>query len=247
LSENPLLPHRKLRELHSLMLRCRELERKQKSRSSAREALLAATSIHLLPGDLLSPSPADQTAEQLAPEARKPGTSGGLTALSSLGARLPLCAAVARGLQAAGSQTAGTDGLVLAFTQAGVTEPGWKASLEWAQQSQLPLLLVCADATGGARSRSGKRREPALDFASIGPFAKRLNLPVLTVDGEDAVAVYRVMQESVLRARLGGGPAVLWAVLTPLSGAAPKMPRARQPIARLERYMAERNISFGGK
>jgi pyruvate dehydrogenase E1 component alpha subunit len=229
------------------MLHCRELERKQKSRSSAREALLAATSIHLLPGDLLSASPTDQTAGQLAPEARKPGTSGSLTAVSPLDARLPLCAAAARGLQAAGSQTTGTDGLVLSFTQAGVTEPGWKAALEWAQQSLLPLLLVCADATGGARSRKVKGREPALDFASISPFAKRLNLPVLTVDGEDAVAVYRVMQESVLRARLGGGPAVLWAVMTPLSGAAPKMPRSRQPIARLESYMAERKISFGRK
>jgi pyruvate dehydrogenase E1 component alpha subunit len=247
LSENPLLPHNKLRALHSLMLRCRELERKQKSRSFAREALLAATSIHLLPGDLLSASPADQTSGQLAPEARKPSTGGSLIAVSSLNARLPLCAAAARGLQAAGPQPAGTDGVVLAFAQAGATEPGWRASLEWAQQSQLPLLLVCADATGGARSRSAKRKEPALDFATISRFAKRLELPVLTVDGEDAVAIYRVMQESVLRARLGGGPAVLWAVMTPLNGAAPKMPRSSQPIARLESYMAERNISFAGK
>jgi hypothetical protein len=247
LSENPLLPHRKLRELRALMLRCRELERKQKFRSFAREALLAATSIHLLPGDLLSASPSDQVADKLAPEARKPGASGNLTAVSSLSARLPLCAAAARGLQAAGSQAAGTDGIVLAFTRAGAAESGWQASLEWAQQSSLPLLLVCADATGGIRSRSGKRKEPRLDFASISRLAKRLNLPVMPIDGEDAVAVYRVMQESVLRARLGGGPAVLWAVMTPLSGAAPKLPRASQPIARLESYMAERNISFAVK
>jgi pyruvate dehydrogenase E1 component alpha subunit len=240
LSENPLLPHRKLRELHSLMLSCRKIERKQKSRSSAREALLAATSIHLLPGDLLSVSPADHAAGQLAPGARKPSMSGSLIAASSLSGRLPLCAAAARGLQAAG-----TDGVVLAFTQAGVPEPGWQASLEWAQQSQLPLLLACADATGGAHSRSVKRPEPALDFATISRFAKRLKLPVLTVDGEDAVAVYRVMQESVLRARLGGGPAVLWAVMTPLNGAASKMPRSSQPIARLQSYLAARNIPFG--
>ncbi len=240
MSENPLLPHRKLRELHSLMLRCRKLELKEKSRRSAHEALLAATSIHLQPGDLLSASPKDQVTAQLAPGARKPSTSGSLIAVASLSARLPLCAAAARGLQAAG-----TDGVVLAFAQAGVTEYGWQASLEWAQQSQLPLLLVCADATDGGRSRSGRRPAPALDFATISRFAKRLKLPVLTVDGEDAVAVYRVMQESVLRARLGGGPAVLWAVMTPLNGEAPKMPRSRQPIARLESYLTERNISFG--
>lgn len=239
MSENPLLPHRKLRELHSLMLRCRELERKDKSRNSAREALLAATSIHLLPGDLLSASTADQVSVQLAPEGKKPSKSGSLIATAALSTRLPLCAAAARGLQAAG-----TDGIVLAFTQAGAAEPGWQAALEWAQQSQLPLLVACSDATGGAASRSGKLREPALDFATISKFAKRVKLPVLTVDGEDAVAVYRVMQESVLRARFGGGPAVLWAVMTPLNGAAPKLPRSSQPVARLESYLAARDIPF---
>ncbi len=239
MSENPLLPHRQLRELHTLMLRCRELERKDKSRSSAREALLAATSIHLLAGDLLSASPKDQTAGHLAPVRRKPSQSGSLIATAALSARLPLCAAAARGLQAAG-----TEGLVLAFTQAGTAEPGWQAALEWAQQSQLPLLVACADATGGTLSRSGKRGEPAIDFAAMSKFAKRVKLPVLTVDGEDAVAVYRVMQESVLRARFGDGPAVLWAVMTPLHAASPKLPRSSQPVSRLESYLAARGIPF---
>ncbi len=239
MSENPLLPHRKLRELHSLMLRCRELERKDKSRNSAREALLAATSIHLLPGDLLSSNTADQVAGQLAPEGKKPSKSGNLIATAGLSTRLPFCAAAARGLQAAG-----TDGIVLAFTQAGAAEPGWQAALEWAQQSQLPLIMACSDATGGAPLRSTKRGERALDYAAMSPFAKRVKLPVLTVDGEDAVAVYRVMQESVLRARFGGGPAVLWAVMTQVHTASPKIPRASQPIARLESYLAARSISF---
>ncbi len=233
MSENPLLPHSKLRELYALMLRCRELERKQKP-GAASEALLAATSIHLLPGDLLS---GHQIADQLAPAAKKPNvnsTVGG----TSLDGRLSLCAAAARGLQAAG-----TDGLVLAFALAGGAEPGWTAALEWAQQSQLPLLLACADATGGSASRSGKRAEPALDYAAVSRLAKRVKLPVLTVDGEDAVAVYRVMQESVLRARLGGGPAVLWAVMTPTNSVG-KMPRSSMPIARLRQYMAVRKISF---
>jgi hypothetical protein len=72
-------------------------------------------------------------------------------------------------------------------------------------------------------------------------FAKRMKLPVLTVDGEDAVAVYRVMQESVLRARQGGGPSVLWAVMTPSRSLA-AMPPSSQPIARLRSYLAARKI-----
>ena len=222
------------------MLRCRDLARKQKPRSFAHEALLAATSIHLLPGDLLSATQADLIAEHLAPAAKKTGRGDSLFATHSLNMRLSLCAAAARGLQASGM-----DGVVLAYAQAGVGEPGWQAAIEWAQESQLPLLLACADASGGTRARAGKHREPALDFATMSRFAKRMKLPVLTVDGEDAVAVYRVMQESILRARHGGGPAVLWAVMTPLSAAAPTMPRSRQPIARLENYLAARNIPFG--
>jgi len=237
LSENPLLPHRKLRELHALMLRCRALERKQKSDGSTREALLAATLMQLLPGDLLSASEGDAAAGQLAPAAKKPGI-GSVVGGAAIEARLPLGAAAARGLQAAG-----TDGLVLAFARAGGSEPGWAHALGWAQEAQLPLILACADATNGARSRSVKRQEPGLDFASMSRLAKRLKLPVLTVDGEDAVAVYRVMQESVLRARQGGGPAVLWAVMTPTKSLA-AMPASSQPIARLRSYLSARKISL---
>ncbi len=239
MSENPLLPHSKLRELHALMLQCRALERKQKSSGSAREALLAATSIHLLPGDLLSPRGGDGVAATLAPAAKKYRATGSLIDASSLDARLHLCAATARGLQAAGA-----DGVVLAFVRAGDAEPGWKAALEWAQQSQLPLVVACVDATGGVAARSSRRAEPVLDFAAISRFSRRMKLPVLTVDGEDAVAVYRVMQESVLRARLGGGPALVWGVMTP-TREAQKMRRSSQPIARLEKYMTARKIPLG--
>ena len=238
MSENPLLPHSKLRELHTLMVRCRSLERKQTSRGSVREALLAATSIHLLPGDLLSGDAGDRVIEALAPEGKHQRPAGSLIGGESLGGRLPICAAAARGLQAADG-----DGVVLAFARAGGSERGWMEALEWAQQSQLPLLLACSDATNGAASGSRKRAEPTIDFSSMSRFAKRQHLPVLTVDGEDAVAVYRVMQESVLRARQGGGPSVLWAVMTPSRSLA-KLPRSSQPIVRLRSYLAARKISL---
>ncbi len=238
MSENPLLPHSKLRELHALMVRCRSLERKQTSRGSVREALLAATLIHLLPGDLLSGGAGDRVVEALAPEGKHQRPAGSLIGGGDLGARLPVCAAAARGLQAAGN-----DGVVLAFSRAGGSERGWMEALEWAQQSQLPLLLACSDATNGAASGSRKSADPAIDFSTMSRFAKRHHLPVLTVDGEDAVAVYRVMQESVLRARQGGGPSVLWAVMTPSRSLA-TMPRSGQPIARLLSYLAARKISL---
>jgi pyruvate dehydrogenase E1 component alpha subunit len=237
LSENPLLPHSKLRELHALMVRTRVLERKHPTPGSPREALLAATLIQLLPGDLLSGSASDHTIEALAPAGKEERPAGSLLGASSVESRLQLCAAAARGLQAAG------DGVLLAFARVGALEHGWVAALEWAQTAKLPLLLACADSTNAAASASKKRAQPAIDFATISLLAKRLKLAVLTVDGEDAVAVYRVMQESVLRARQGGGPSVIWAVMTPTRSIA-TMPASSQPIARLRGYLAARKIKL---
>lgn len=234
--ENPLLPHRKLRELYALMLRIRDLERKQKS-ATAREALLGATTMQLQPGDLLAPAALDLTAAQLAPasrssEPKRPSTTGLLATLADQ--RLPQAAAAAKALQCSGN-----DALVLALTHAGAPEPGWQAALDWAQTAQLPLLLACADLSRSRQARAHSQRE-TLDYAALSRFARRNKLAVLTVDGEDAVAVYRVMQESVLRARNGGGPAVLWAIMSP-SG---KLPRSAQPITRLRTYLNARAISL---
>jgi pyruvate dehydrogenase E1 component alpha subunit len=226
LPENPLLPNRKLRELYALIERCRDLDRRR-PHAAAREALLAATTMQLLPGDLLLAEPGDRTAAALAPKPKSTAPNPSATLPAQ---RLPLAAAMARGLQAAAAE-----GLVLAFTRAGAAEPGWAAALEWAHTARLPLLLACVDATGGATGRAS--RQPRLTWPNMQRLAKKLRLPVFAVDGEDAVAVYRVMQESVMRARAGGGPAVLWAVLSPQ-----RPPRSHLPLARLQSYLAARHI-----
>jgi pyruvate dehydrogenase E1 component alpha subunit len=227
LPENPLLPNRKLRELYALIERCRALDRRR-PHPTAREALLAATTLQLLPGDLLLAEAGDRTVAALAPKPKSvtPTPSATLPA-----PRLPLAAAMAHGLQAAGA-----GGLVLAFAHAGASEPGWAGALEWAHEAKLPLLLACADSTGGASSNRASK-DPPLNWLNMQRLAKKLHLPVFAVDGEDAVAVYRVMQESVLRARAGGGPAVFWAVLSPQRPA-----RADLPLARLRSYLAARRI-----
>jgi len=227
------------------MLKSRALEKGQRGRRGAREALLAATAMQLLPGDLLCSTVEDTTVAELAPAAlpgrseKKPGKKKGYVA-PRLSTRLTACAAMARGLQAAG-----TEGIVLAFASAGEAEPGWAEALAWAQAEQLQLLLACNDATGGAAMRRGRKSaETKLTWTAMNRLAARLYLPILAVDGEDAVAVYRVMQESVIRARSGGGPAVIWAVTTPPSET---LSRSRTPIARLESYLAVRKIKLSKK
>jgi hypothetical protein len=236
LPENPLLPNRRLKELLELMRRCNTLDRR--SKRPAREALLAATAIHLQAGDLLSAEASDTTAVAIAPPQKtnplvtwdaviEPDTKVALPKVS----RLALNAAMAQGLRASG-----TGGIVLALATTDTPEAGWADALTYAQRARVPLLLAVAD-TGRA-----SRAANALTFQAVTAFAKKLQLPVLPVDGEDAVAIYRVMQECTLRARLGEGPAVIWGILTPQNKNGGKLPRSAQPIVRMESYLSARGL-----
>ena len=231
MSENPLLPHRKLSELYLLMLRCRDLERRRRvAKSGTREAFLAAATMQLLPGDLLCGEADDSTAETLAPVGKTGKTPGSL--LTDIKSRLTICAGAARGMTASA-----TDGLVLALTRAGAPETGWQETVTWAHNEKLPLVVLCEDAVNGGSSKS----RDVLTWAAMDTFARKLRLAILAVDGEDAVAVYRVMQESVIRARTGGGPAVIWAVTSPK---AKTLTRNQQPIARMQSYLRVRKIAL---
>jgi len=230
------------------MLRCRELEQKQqraqknsiKHPQSAREAILAATSIHLLPGDHIFPAPGDLVAPQLEPAPKTAAKSKSKFTPPEPAppspdlSRFALAAATAHGLK-----SAGTDSLVLAYARSGAAEPDWQAALEWAQRNQFPLIVAVTDTTGAKKPAA---KTDTLNWHALSRFAHRTKLPVLTVDGEDAVAVYRAMQESVIRARFAGGPAILWGLLTPLTATSPTLPRNQQPIIRLNQYLKVRKI-----
>jgi TPP-dependent pyruvate/acetoin dehydrogenase alpha subunit len=61
----------------------------------------------------------------------------------------------------------------------------------------------------------------------------RGTLPVIRVDGSDAVALYRVAHESIMRAREGGGATIMECVADD---------DARDPLAMLERYLAGKEL-----
>ena len=146
---------------------------------------------------------------------------------------------------AAAVRATGTYRLALVHVRAGVAEPDWSAALEWAQTRLLPLIFVVADSRGpGAFRASAGSSEDVLSWAPVEHVARKLKLPVLSVDGEDAVAVYRVMQESVIRARAGGGPAILWAMLPGAKDLAAGRSSTLEPVARLQRYLRRRKIAL---
>jgi pyruvate dehydrogenase E1 component alpha subunit len=77
------------------------------------------------------------------------------------------------------------------------------------------------------------------DDAAYAPLLKAVSLltrsggfPGVIVDGQDVVAVWRVAQESVHRARNGGGPTLIDC----------RMDAARDPLAHMEHYLRKRNL-----
>jgi hypothetical protein len=226
LADNPLLPQNRLRELHALIGRVRAMDRRRGA--GAREALVAATTIHLSAGDLVSGGAGDRTLLEIAPKSAAGEEAHDVPA----NLRLPLCAGAARGMQ-----TAGTDRVAVCFAEAGTPETGWGDALRWAHRDRLPLLLVVADDGTRANRRGSARNGPALSWAELTKLARGMHLPHFPVDGEDAVAVYRVVQETAARARSGGGPSVIWAMLS-----AERLTPRHQPLRRLEQYMAARAI-----
>jgi len=209
------------------MHRIRAADRRRSK--SAREALLAATLIHLSTGDLVSGRADDATLRAVAPKSKAGDDAHDVP--QSL--RVPLCVGAARGMQ-----TAGTDRIAVAFTGAGAPETGWADALRWAHRDRLPFLFIVAD-SGTRSNKNSSRPVPQLVWSELTKLAHSLHLPHFPVDGEDAVAVYRVMQETSARARSGGGPSVIWAVLS-----AERLTPRQQPLKRLGAYMAARGITL---
>lgn len=241
MAENPLLPNRKLQELHALMARARFMS-KAPAASPHFEALLAATLMHVESGDYVSTPPEALLPTLLAAERtfvptrkKKSAPTGPETPLPAT-QRLAAAAGLARGLKLAKS-----DRIAVTYHDAGAatarTEPGWAEALTYTQAADVPLVTIFADATGGARIANPR----AISWPAMFKLTGKLKLPILTVDGEDAVALYRAMQECSLRARSIGSPSIIWAVLTPAAQVR-SLKRSQLPLARLESYLKTRNI-----
>lgn len=140
----------------------------------------------------------------------------------------------------ASAQQARSDGsLALTFLDAGHPDNAWQAALQWAQEQSLPLIVALVDRSGQESMQRSPKRASVPGWTAVERLCRQLQLPVLTVDGQDAIASYRVMQEAALRARAGGGPAILWAVLPRLDQQA-----ETTPLTHLTRYMKVRRIAL---
>jgi hypothetical protein len=138
------------------------------------------------------------------------------------------CAAVAAGMALKQSETARANGVQPVTVALLRDYPALDGVLSLIEQNDLPLLVVV-------------RSEP-LTRADANRRMQSTKVPILPVDDADAVAVCRVVQESMLRARNGWGGAVIHA--TRLPGAPDALASMEQRL-RVRGLLPEGDISAG--
>jgi len=125
-------------------------------------------------------------------------------------------------------------GVVVVYTLPGeLTAAQWKKALRLAAVQELPVVFVALPAARGSKLKAGE----------VGALAQGCGVPAIAVDADDAVAIYRVAQESIGHARIGGGAAVMECVPFVLEGPAGKRASANDAIAGLEQYLVQRGVA----
>jgi TPP-dependent pyruvate/acetoin dehydrogenase alpha subunit len=281
-SFSKLLGPKKLKQLYSTMLRCRIFQEKLRllsnqgklarnhSGAGGLEAVEVGALIDLLPKDCIScgrrewiagyirGAPLEELFRQLfpgetastSPEPARisagPGAGGILASASTLAARTNISAGVALAFKIQKKPH-----VVVAFSEDDATVlNSWRESVQFAVVHKLPIVHVVQNDLGtepaGPKLQT-PGRESELSSAAPG-------IPTLVVDGLDVVAVYRVAQEAIRRAREGHGPALIecksrrWTGHSEVGPARPSSPRQDQtsqppdPLDFMENYLRERGV-----
>lgn len=226
-----------LRNLYASLLRCRMMEERV-ARSpelgakydfvAGREAVAVATAAALTAGDTIAASPRDLAALAAAGTPSRAFQGGadlgcdragllGFTSLSDDPFNAGTGIALAHKLEK-------KQRVVVALGIQEAALEGAREALKLAGSGKLPVVYVIQN--GG-------------DDAAYAPLLKAVSLlarsggfPGVIVDGQDVVAVWRVAQESVYRARNGGGATLIDC----------RMDAARDPLAHMEHYLRKRSL-----
>jgi TPP-dependent pyruvate/acetoin dehydrogenase alpha subunit len=126
---------------------------------------------------------------------------GMLGANGIVGAGLPIATGAALAAKLEGS-----DRVAVAFFGDGASNEGaFHGSLNLASIWKLPAIYVCEN----NRWASGVPAAYALSVPDVAARAVAYDMPGVTVDGADVLAVYEVAEQAVQRARAGAGPTLI--------------------------------------
>jgi TPP-dependent pyruvate/acetoin dehydrogenase alpha subunit len=235
-----------LRNLYASLLRCRLIEDRIQGLPLPRavgdkydfvvghEGVPVATAAALVPGDTIAASQRNLMAlvmagvpsRQLLSDAGRPEACGcnsaGLLTFTSL-SQDPFNAGTGIALA---HKLEKKQHVVVAFgCEEAPSLEGWREALKLAGSGRLPIIYVVKNSTG-----DGGAYAPHLKPVSL--LARDGGFPGVIVDGQDAVAVWRVAQESIHRARNGGGPTLIDC----------RMDAGRDPLAQMEHYLRKRSL-----
>ncbi|MDQ2835728.1 MAG: thiamine pyrophosphate-dependent enzyme [Acidobacteriota bacterium] len=227
------MPHQKLRQIYVAMVEARLLDEHIKGLKGAKrpratrgeEACRVSTAIDLGSGDAVSDSHAGVGMELLAgakvtsllgrvvqakDKGRTKADGGGdskhgpwvMPWTEDAGERLKLAMGTALVFRKIGAAK-----VVAAYVAHADARKGeWRGILKLASKLELPIFFVVLP-----DGRRGKKK----DFGRVAKRAGSCGVPGMVVDANDAVALYRVAQETLGRARGGGGPVLIECVSVP--------------------------------
>ena len=227
--ENPLVPNAKLRQMYVAMAEARALDehiaglqksvkaRKKLGSTRGQEACRVSTAIDLGPGDLVSDSQLGVVMELIAGakvasllksvNEIHSGEKAKRVKPSETSARLlPWIDDAEERLRVAmgaalSFKTLERANVVVAYVRSGEVAKGrWRRTLELAARLELPVIFVILPAGEGERTGGS---------GDLHRRTARWGVPGIPVDAGDAVALYRVAQESLGRTRGGDGPVLI--------------------------------------
>jgi TPP-dependent pyruvate/acetoin dehydrogenase alpha subunit len=261
--ENPLIPHKKLRQLFVAMIEMRLLDehiaglqrgvkaRRRLASTSGEEACRASMAIELVPGDLISDAQVSvamgllagvkvgdllQQAAVLTSSAKgrkaagagKNVIAGQLPWIEGVGDRLRMAVGAALSFK-----TLKRANVVVAYAREGeMPNALWRKLLTLASRFELPIIFVVLP--GGSGGKKKRNDKPLTALASS------CGVPGIPVDASDAVALYRVAQESLGRMRASDGPVLVECVAFPVKrkrGGA-----AVDPLVQMREFLLGRKV-----
>jgi|SRR5271167_686685 len=234
-----------LRRLYVLMLKCRMLSERAERLTAGRdpaadhdfaighEAIVVGATLELGPQDTIAASPHNFAAQfvkgtrveyLLSQPPHENGTQAGTAAPLdpfSLGTGLALAHRLEK-----------KRNVVVALCGSGdaASLDCHHDALKFAGIHKLPITYVLKSSS--AFDLGSEKRNPALEGLSF--MARDCGFPAILVDGKDAVAVWRVAQESIYRARNGAGPTLIECET--------RFTQFEEPLAHLEHYMRKRGL-----
>lgn len=221
-----LISRRKLLALYTALLRCRKMNElaARERRKPGKEAPAVAVVIDLKRGDTIAAAERDflprfvngASAAEILASLRKPAEGR-----TSSAAMLKSALATARKHVQAGNKN-----IAAVFGSGALVEStAWREALRKAGQERLPILFV------------SRGRGEAMSTSELG-------FPVMTVDGDDVVALYRVLSESQAHARRGNGPTLIECLEWPFAGSQGGAEEGNDPILNMEHYLKHMGIPF---